>query len=392
MAKDPFRAIRIYSSRNVFEAALDRVRWLFDEFENVVVGFSGGKDSTVVFNLAMMVAREKKRLPLQVLFLDQEAEWQATVDQVRLVMEDPDVKPMWMQVPLRLFNATSSTEHWLNCWAPDEEERWMRPRESYSYKENVYGTDRFAGLFDRILYHHFPDVSTVSIAGVRCEESPSRAMGLTHYPSYKWATWGAVTDRPPREKGKPAPQAQHRRMYPIYDWSYTDVWAAIHKNGWHYNAIYDAQYAHGVPVTKMRVSNVHHETAVGALFYMQEVEPETYERLTQRIGGIDTAGKMGLRDYFPKQLPPMFGSWREYRDYLVEKLIANPEWKVSFAKEFAATDARYGDDFGDALTKIQITSVLTNDWEFIKIKNYVDNPQFRVARLRQRGEAMWGDA
>ncbi len=30
--------MKIYSKQNVFDAALERIRWLFDEFPNVVVG------------------------------------------------------------------------------------------------------------------------------------------------------------------------------------------------------------------------------------------------------------------------------------------------------------------------------------------------------------------
>jgi predicted phosphoadenosine phosphosulfate sulfurtransferase len=78
-------------------------------------------------------------------------------------------------------------------------------------------------------------------------------------------------------------------------------------------------------VNNMRVSNVHHETSVHSLFYMQEVEPETYARLTQRIGGIDMAGKMGVADYFIHELPFMFKDWAEYRDYLLDKLIEDLE-------------------------------------------------------------------
>lgn len=69
--------MKVYKKQSVYDAALDRIRYLFDEFPNVIVGFSGGKDSTVVLELALIVAREKNRLPLDVLFIDQEAEWQA---------------------------------------------------------------------------------------------------------------------------------------------------------------------------------------------------------------------------------------------------------------------------------------------------------------------------
>lgn len=35
--------MKILTKQNVVEAALDRIRFLFEEFPNVVVGFSGGR-------------------------------------------------------------------------------------------------------------------------------------------------------------------------------------------------------------------------------------------------------------------------------------------------------------------------------------------------------------
>jgi len=88
--------MKILSSKNVYAAAIDRINYLYNEFPNIVVGMSGGKDSTTVFELTMRVARERGRLPLTVFFLDQEAEWTATIDYVRRIMHHPDVRPLWM--------------------------------------------------------------------------------------------------------------------------------------------------------------------------------------------------------------------------------------------------------------------------------------------------------
>jgi 3'-phosphoadenosine 5'-phosphosulfate sulfotransferase (PAPS reductase)/FAD synthetase len=338
---------------------------LFDEFPNIVIGVSGGKDSTVVYNLALQVARERNRLPLKCIFVDQEAEWQATIDTIRLIMENPEVEPYWFQIPIRLFNATSTTDHWLMCWDKKEEARWMRPQESYSYTENVYGTERFAELFPAIIKHHFPDTKTCYIAGMRTEESPTRAMALTHNLTYKHVTWGSNLDK----------KREHYTFYPIYDWSYADVWKSILDNQWYYNKVYDAQYNHGVPLPNMRVSNVHHETAVGTLFYMQEIEGDTYQRLTQRIAGIDMAGKMGKADYFPKELPFMFKDWREYRDFLLDKLIDNLDWKSGFQKIFARHDEMFGHFYTEKMYKEHINAILTNDWEHVKLGNFERRPE-----------------
>lgn len=352
--------MRIYAGTTVLEAALDRIRWLFDEFPTVIVNDSGGKDSTVIFHLTLQVAREKNRLPLDVMWLDQEAEWEATVDQVRSHMYHPDVRPHWYQIPMRLFNATSVSEHWLQCWDPEARDLWMHEQDPIAITENRFGTDRFAELFVAISKTDFPG-KTVQIAGVRAEESPSRLTGLTHYQSYKWATWGNKKDA----------AAEHWTMYPIYDWSYTDVWKAIHTGGWPYNRIYDAQYRYGVPVQQMRVSNVHHETAVNSLFYMPELEPETWNRLTGRLAGIDMAGKMGAADYVPTDLPPMFSSWSEYRDYLLEHLIADEDWRRRFRVLFSRLERRNADSTWDErkIGRTMVRAILLNDWEGVTLSS-----------------------
>jgi hypothetical protein len=101
--------MKILLKENVFDAALNRIRYLFKEFPTVIAGVSGGKDSTVIFNLTMRVARELGRLPLPVFWLDQEAEWTDTVNYCRWLMYQPDVKPLWFQMPMHLDNAASLT-------------------------------------------------------------------------------------------------------------------------------------------------------------------------------------------------------------------------------------------------------------------------------------------
>lgn len=362
--------MKIYKSTNVVEEARRRISWLFDEFKNIRVNTSGGKDSTVVLHLCLEEARRRGRLPLTAQFIDQEAEWQATIDIITATMHHPDIDPKWYQVPFKLFNATSSTDHWLMCWDPAEEHRWMRPRDPVAITENTYGTDRFAKMFDAIARHDYPDEPALWIAGVRAEESPSRYFGLTTYPVWKGETWGRITDK----------KRQHITMYPIYDWAYSDVWKYIFEHQLPYNRIYDAQYAYGVPVQRMRVSNVHHETAVTSLWYLQEVEPDTYQRLTQRIAGIDMAAKLGVDDYFIRDLPFMFSTWREYRDFLLDRLITNPEWREGMRAKMLKQEEKYLPERDPALFKMHVSSILTNDWEGVKLKNYDDN--FAQSSLR----------
>jgi predicted phosphoadenosine phosphosulfate sulfurtransferase len=351
--------VRYFLNESVYDAALGRIRRLFDEFEHIVVNFSGGKDSTVVLNLSLQVASERGRLPLPVLFVDQEAEWDATIDYVRYVMNDPRVRPLWLQVPFRLFNATSHREQWLHCWNPDDEANWIRPKESNSLHENVYGIDRFTGLLDAAIAHHFP-APACQIAGVRCEESPARLQGLTSYATYQDITWGSKTNK---KRG-------YYTFYPLYDWTLYDVWKAIHEGDWKYCRLYDLMYQYGIPLLEMRVSNVHHETAIKSLRFLQEVEPETWDKIAARVQGVNAVSRAWEAYTCPKELPFMFTDWLEYRDHLLQNLVTDAESRERMRKLFESADRRFDDGVRAALTKCQIAMVLTGDYHGTKLQSF----------------------
>src|SRR5262249_36730746 len=138
-------------------------------------------------------------------------------------------------------------------------------------------------------------------------ESPARALGLTIYPCHKHVTWG----------NRYSNDYDQMALHPIYDWAVQDVWKAIHEHGWPYCRLYDELYRYGVPLRYMRLSNLHHETAVKTLFYLQEIEPDTWDALTARLTGINTSGHLNAASLMPEELPRMFKTWVEYRDHLL---------------------------------------------------------------------------
>lgn len=210
---------------------------------------------------------------------------------------------------------------------------------------------------------------------MRTEESPGRFIGLTTAATYKHLTYGKINDFVP---DTPA-------LFPIYDWSYIDVWKAIHEHGWKYNRIYDYQYNYGLPILKMRVSNLHHETAVNSLFSLQEMEPETYQKLTKRISGADMAGKLGKEKFWVNKLPFMFSSWVEYREFLLEKLITDPKHIQIFRKMFDDQDKTYACAVGsEHIAKTHIQSILTNDYHGTKSDNARLNWEIHLSDYKRK--------
>jgi len=147
-------------------------------------------------------------------------------------------------------------------------------------------------------------------------------------------------------------------VYPIYDWTVGDVWKYIADNELHYNAYYDRMVAkYGVNLRTIRVSNLIHEQAFKCLADLQEFEPDTYERLVRRLGGVHAAALYSKEKgiYSPGVLPADHSTWKAYRDYLLD---STPLDRINrFRKRFAAQSE------DEATCKNQVRQILTNDWE-----------------------------
>jgi predicted phosphoadenosine phosphosulfate sulfurtransferase len=320
--------------------------------------------------LALEVAYERGRLPLSVLWIDQEAEWKGTVDYVQSVMEDPRVKPYWFQMPMVITNNVSSFERYSYCWEDGKDQEWIHKKHYLSIKENKYGTNRFHNLFEAICEVEFKDIKTCYISGVRAEESPRRKLAMTQDLTYKDITWGKQLNK----------KYQQYTFYPIYDWSYTDVWKAIHEHSWPYNKIYDKMYQHGVTIPYMRISNLHHETAIESMLLVQELEPETWEKVSNRINGANSVKHLQQDSFHcPKELPFMFKTWEEYALHLIENIIQEQKYKDLIYEQIRWRSKIYTDfEIKEQFYKVIIKTVLSSDWDLTKLKNWTEGNQDAV--------------
>jgi predicted phosphoadenosine phosphosulfate sulfurtransferase len=343
----------------VYEAALDRVRFVFDNCDDVIVSMSGGKDSTVLLHLARRVATELGRLPLKVQWLDQEAEWQATADFMRGVMYSPDVSPFWFQFPWRLTNSLSATDDFLYCWNPKDRDIWIRDQDPISIKENRFGCDLFEDVIKVLATGcDTRDKQHVGVlVGMRMAESVQRRISIGWSRSGDYA--GAAKSNFKGITWSRAPVRNTRVFWPIYDWLDKDVWVCIAQNDLAYNRIYDKMFQYGVTPRMMRVSALIHETSWHFIRRLQEMEPETYARYLRRIHGTSAFAHFG-EDIMPRQLPAPFKDWQEYRDYLLIHLI-EPKYHALFRKRWKRKSLSTGDL--ERWHKMQVKELLINDIE-----------------------------
>lgn len=329
--------------KTVFDESLDRIRFIYDNCDEVVVNMSGGKDSTVVFNLALIVAKERGKLPLKVFWLDQEAEWQHTVDYMDSIMRRPDVEPLWFQIPFDFTNSLSTTTNFLRSWDEKAEKLWIHKKSDISIKENPTDSERFHDLMSTLVSATVDSDDIAVLTGMRADESLARRFSVSgKNAQFKGINWCG------------AKHGNRRNFWPIWDWSFQDIWTAIAKNGWEYNGIYDLMYIKGVPTAKMRVSALIHETAWRSMGDLQEFEPKTYNRFCARIAGASSmAHTLDYGELMPRTLPFAFASWREYRDYLLENIV-KPEYRELFRKRWQGQD-------GDEWYKVHVRECIIND-------------------------------
>ena len=334
-----------YKENNVFEEALERIRFIYDNCDDVIVSMSGGKDSAVLFNLAMTVAKERNRLPLKVFWLDQEAEWKHTYMYMKDILYREDVKPYWYQVEFDFTNSLSAQNNFLKVWDKSCPEKWIRQKDDIAIKENPSPFNRFHDLVEN-LPSYCTDKETKHCAvlvGMRISESLNRKMTIAHNKSqFGGITWCRQMIN------------NTRVFYPIYDFKNEDIWIALGKNKWSYNKIYDFMYQYGVPLQKMRVSALIHETSWHAIEMLQEFERDTYNKFVARINGVSTFNHaFDEGGIIPRELPFAFKDWKEYRDYLLVH-ITKPEYWELFTKRWKGQD-------GDEWYKIHTKEIIIND-------------------------------
>jgi predicted phosphoadenosine phosphosulfate sulfurtransferase len=304
---------------NVYDAAIKRFEYLFDNFDKVVVSFSGGKDSTVCLNLALEVAKKKNKLPLDVYFWDEEAIHPDTIEYVERVRQLPEIRFKWLCIPIRHRNACSRKEPYWQCWDPNKKDLWVRnmpdnPSVVTEMKEFKWGDS----VPDIAHYVYGPEHGTVAdVRGIRADESLRRYRSVAQKTKLNWL-------------GGPR-NGHNYPVSPIYDWTTFDVWTAPRLFGWDYNRSYDIMSMLGVAPSTQRVCPPYGEEPLGGLWIYAQGWPQLWHKMINRVHGAATAGRYANTELygFGKLQLPEGMTWREWTYALLELYPKDLKGKVA---------------------------------------------------------------
>jgi len=346
--------VKIYNpNKTVLTATRDRVSMIFDSFEHINISVSSGKDSVVCYHLFLQEAIKRDR-KIIVFFLDQEAEYQASIDLMQQLMNHPNVIPQWFQVPIYLTNATSYSDFFLYAWG--ENENWVREKNSIAIHEiKEEYPKRF---YDFFKWYEKRNTDAAYIIGLRAEEGVIRFRAVTKYSGWNGLKWSTLDEKT-------------KKFYPIYDWSVSDIWKFIYDYNISYNKIYDLMYKNNCSIySSMRVSNLIHEKSYKCLIDLPVYEPETFDRLCRRIGGVSTASRYASEKliFSNKKLPSHYKTWEDFRNFLLAN-IPNENHRNAFI-------LRFNNQKKDEKTfQSQVGQLLINDFENSRPFNTKKNEQ-----------------
>ena len=316
---------REYMSCNVYEATQQRLRLIFEEFDNIYVSFSGGKDSSLLLNLTLDFRRkyypEKK---IGVFHQDFEAQYTVTTEFIERTFEriKDEVEPYWVCLPMATRTALSSYQMYWYPWDDTKEEAWVRPMPQHEYvinlKNNPMTTYRnrmhqedLAKQFGRWYRISHGDKKTVCLLGMRADESLQRYSGfLNKKYGYKGECW--VSN-------------EFKNVWcasPLYDWTLSDVWHANFLFHYDYNRLYDLYYMAGLKVSQMRVASPFNDYSKDSLNLYRVIDPEIWTKLVGRVQGANFAsiyGRSKAMGYRNVTLPAGH-TWESYTRFLLDTL------------------------------------------------------------------------
>jgi len=315
---------KIYLNKSVYQAAQERLAYIFAEFDNIYVSFSGGKDSGVLLHLVIdYIKNNNIGKTIGVMHQDFEAEYKETADFVeRTFSRLPEsVEKYWLCLPIAVRNAMCTADPWWYPWEPDKRDIWVRDMPQYPYVYNLDNQPAFYkyGMSDpeeqKAFGKWYRDIhgggKTIALLGVRAQESLTRYSAIVNkkyaYDGHVWIT------------------KQSKNVWtasPLYDWEIDDIWICNYKNEYDYNKLYDLYYKAGIPLSEMRVASPFVEWGQKSLNYYRIIEPETWSRVVGRVNGANFGAIYGATKamgYKEITLPPNH-TWESYTKFLLSTL------------------------------------------------------------------------
>lgn len=314
-------ATKVYNNKTVLEASKERISLTFDNFENIYISFSGGKDSSVMTHLVLAEAQKRNR-KVCLLIIDLEAQYNDTISHIEQMIEmyKDNIDLHWVCAELLLRNAVSNYQPRWICWDEDKKDVWVRNKPKYASDLTQYDFYQPQMEFEEFMVifgeWYSKGENCAAFIGIRSDESLHRYRAITSrkdglmFNNWKWST--KVSNK-------------LFNIYPIYDWRTEDIWVFHGKfKELPHNKVYDKMMMAGVKISQQRLCQPYGDDQRRGLWLYHIIEPETWYKLIARVNGVNSGAlyvqENGNVSGYNKIYKPENHSWQTFCNLLLSTM------------------------------------------------------------------------
>lgn len=347
--------MKIRNEVNVYDATMKRLETIFNKFDNVYFSVSGGKDSSVMIQLANIKAKEMNKT-FDILYIDLEAQYKATIDHINEIKKLSQINEFYhIALPLQLRNAVSILQPKWICWSPTQKDLWVRkmPKDSINIKNHEFDFYVLGMEFEEfmVLFAEWYQKKHNSLVGcgvgIRSDESLNRwrtiaSQTKSMFESMQWTT-------------KLNPYEKIYNFYPLYDWKTQDIWIAVSKLDLTFNEIYELMYKNGLSIHEQRLCQPYGDDQKNGLDQFKALEYETWEKVLNRVNGVNFGNIYARTSALGniKSCKPETMNWQQYSIFLLESLgIYNKDLMMHYYKKITKWIKWWEDVHGCSLVDI----------------------------------------
>lgn len=276
-----------YLEKNVLQAAYERLEIIFNNFDNVYFSVSGGKDSSVMVQLANQVAKRMNK-KFDVLFVDLEAQYHHTVEHIKQLKQLSQIRDFYhIALPIALRNAVSILQPKWICWEEESRYLWVRnmPKDSINLENCPFSWFKKGEEFEEFIlrfadwYQKKYGEKVACGVGIRTDESLNRFRTIAMqnkkvmFEGHHWTTKLKIHEK----------HIDVYNFYPIYDWTTEDIWGAVSQLDFEFNYIYELMYKNGVSIYEQRLCQPYGDDQRNGLDQFKALEYETWGKVLNRV-------------------------------------------------------------------------------------------------------------
>jgi len=315
-----------YLEKNVLDAANDRLSIMFENFDNIYFSVSGGKDSSVMVQLANEVAKKLNK-KFDVLYIDLEAQYTNTIEHVEELKQLSQIRDFYhIALPLALRNAVSILQPKWICWEEECKHLWVRemPEDCINIDNCPFEWFKKGQEFEEFIiqfaswYQKKYKEKVACGIGIRTDESLNRFRTIAFqekkvtFKKYNWTTKLKLSEK----------HIDVYNFYPIYDWVTEDIWGAVSRLNLSYNYTYELMYKKGISLHEQRLCQPYGDDQRNGLNQFKSLEYDTWSKVLNRVNGVNfgniyckTTALGNIKSCKPENM-----SWQQYSVFLLESI------------------------------------------------------------------------